>query len=596
MKKKLILIVLSTIIFVFYPRKIEHGILINIENKKFTFLIDGKEQSFNSKAALQDKNTVWNFKYNLFSAYSFVKQEPINERVMRKDTEAYELEQSGEFKLSEKVSYYDLDKDNKLSVSDKNKLIVGKNNLQAYKDFKGNLNTFIISPMDYTQMRVALSTTNFTSIYHDKLQMTALSAAKIYSLKEPLDLSIEKNSSLSIETDNNALRLKITDPNNTTTTKDLKDRVYIQCDSLTLNSVKRGTPSFEPNYEGVFEITTSSKGILFINEVNLEAYLKKVVPSEMPALSAIEALKCQAIAARTYATSDMLLNRFAALGFYVDDSTQSQVYNNVQPQVRTTEAIDSTKGVIMTYDNQPIDAKYYSSSAGTGVNYKDIWFNSDGSSEIRPYFSTKSYITPSSSLPTSEEAWLNFYKDKNLKAIDSTSPYFRWQIDFPKTALTDTLNKSLKSIYERRKDFLLIKQGKSTLKELPELKNLLDMKVLERSEGGNIIKMAFYFENATVEVSGDYNVRSAIRCSQEFAGVPIALVRYKSTSLTNLNFLPSSFFSFEKAEDKFIIYGGGYGHGVGMSQYGAMELGKQGMDYKNILNTFYKDITLSNLY
>jgi SpoIID/LytB domain protein len=591
-----IVLILSILIFVFYPRKIEHGVLLHTEEKKSTFLVNGKEQTFSSKYILETTNTVWNFKYNLISAYSFNKQTPLTERIMTKDQTNYDLERSGPIAISKNAFFYEVDKDNNLTSSHKDKLIVGKENVQCYKDSKGALKTFILSPMNFSAMRVAISTTNFTSIYHDKLQITAATTGKIYSLREQLDLPFDKNAVINIESNKEKLLLKITDSTNNTTSKELKERLYIQGDSLNLNSIKRGSPNFEPNYSGILEVTNSPKGLLILNEIGLEEYLKKVVPSEMPALSSIEALKCQAIAARTYAISDMLLNRFAGLGFYVDDSTQSQVYNNVQPHPRTTEAIDATKGSIMTYNKQPIDAKYYSTSAGTGVNYKDIWFNSDGTSENRPYLTTKNYLTSNAALPTSEEQWLNFYKDKNLKAVDSNSPYFRWQIEFPKAALTSTLNKSIKSIYDKKRDFLLIKQGKDIVQELPELKNILDMKVLERSEGGNIIKMAFYFENATVEVAGDYNVRSAIRCSQDFAGTQITIARHKSTPITNMNFLPSSFFASEKGEDKFIIYGGGYGHGVGMSQYGAMELGKAGMDYKNILNTFYKDIALDSLY
>lgn len=601
MKKRLMLIIPISLLFlisiiIFYPRKVEHGILINADSNHPSFFIDGKKRNFKSQYVLKEINTVWNFKYNLLKAYDFKIQKPLTERIMTKASDIYDLESSGQISLNKNAFYYEVNKDNNLSSSDSKKLIVGKNNIQSFRDSKGKLKTFIIYPMSFTQMRVAISTTNFTSIYHDKLQLTSLSPTQIYSVREALNLSLAENSTIDIENRDGKIFLKITDVSGNSVTKEVSERLYINGESLTFNSITRGIPSFIPNYSGILEITVSSKGLLVINELNLEDYLKKVVPSEMPALSAAEALKCQAIAARTYAISDMLQNRFASLGFYVDDSTQSQVYNNVQPHQRTTEAIASTKGLIMSYNGEPIDAKYYSTSAGTGVNYKDIWFNSDGSSEDRPYFTTKSYIASRTSLPTTEEDWLNFYKDKSLQAVDSNSPYFRWQTEFSRDALTNSLNKSLRSIYERRRDFLNIKQGNKVTQELPELKNIMDVKVLQRSEGGNIIKMAFYFENATVEVSGDYNVRSAIRCSQEFAGTQITIVRHKSTPLNNMNFLPSSFFSVEKVGDNFLIYGGGYGHGVGMSQYGAMELGKQGMDYRSIINTFYKDVNLDKLY
>ena len=143
---------------------------------------------------------------------------------------------------------------------------------------------------------------------------------------------------------------------------------------------------------------------------------------------------------------------------------------------------------------------------------------------------------------------------------------------------------------------MTISNSTGVLNELPELKSLQDIKILKRSEGGNIIKLSFVFENATIELSGDYNIRSAIRCSKEFTGIDISILRRNAAPLTNMNSILSSFFSLEKSKDKFIFYGGGYGHGVGMSQYGARDLGEKGKGYMDILNMFYKDIVISQIY
>jgi stage II sporulation protein D len=590
------LFLVFTALFLFYPRSVEHGLLINNGSKYSTFYIDGKLKRFRTPSLVVNKTSVLNFKYNLFRAYGFKEVPPIKDRVMTKNSDSYELEASGFFNLSKVSSFYELDKNNKLTPVKSRKIIVGKRNVTSYKDSKGRLKTFIISPMDYSDMRVGISTTNFTSLYHNKIDFTALAASKVYSLRDKFELDIYPDSIMSIEKVDDKLSVVIKNPDGPPITKETKERLYISSNSITLNSISRGAPSFTPNYSGIIEVTPNSNGLLMINEVNLEEYLKKVVPSEMPAYGALEALKCQAVAARTYAISDMILNRYANLGFYVDDSTQSQVYNNVPTHGKTTDAVNATKGLIMTYKGTPIDAKYYSTSAGTGVTYKDIWFNSDRTSDYRPYFATQSYVDGKSALPITEEGWLDFYKDTSLKAVDSSSPYFRWRIEFTNEALTNSLHKSIKSIYERKKDFLTIRQNNKLIYKLPELKSLKDIKILERSEGGNLLKIAFIFDNAEVEVLGDYNIRGIIRCSKEFAGTTISVERYNSTPLTSMNYLPSSFFSIEKSGDNFILYGGGYGHGVGMSQYGAMSLGKEGKDFRTILNTFYKDITLTQIY
>lgn len=586
-----ILLLSALIIYIFYPRNIEHGIIMDMYPNKSTFYIGNNLKTFNSKQLSFSKYDVVNFKYNLLKAYDFEKLDPIQERVMIKGTNYYDLEERGMLKLNNSPNYYELNNEERLSPTNSKKLIIGKNNVKTYVDSQGFLKTFILSPIDYSYMRVAISTTNFNSIYHERLQLKTLDIAKIYSLREAFDISIDSNTTFNIEIVENSMRLTV---NNIT--KEFKERFYIKGASISINNIQRGSPTFTPSYSGVLEVTVSQKGLLIINELELENYLTKVVPSEMPASSAIESLKCQAIAARTYAISDMSANRFANLGFYVDDSTQSQVYNNMQPHPRSSEAIFATKGMIMTYEGNAIDAKYYSTSAGTGVNYSDIWFNSDGSSDIRPYLTNDNYLTPKTPLPKSEDDWLSFYKNKSITAIDSDSPYFRWYAEFTETELTNSLNKSIKPIYENRKEFVSIKKENSELNELPEFKKLQDIKAISRSEGGNLIKLAFIFENVTVEVAGDYNIRSSIRCGKDFTGGnQVSIIRHKSTPISS-NFLPSSFFSVEKVKDKFIIYGGGYGHGVGMSQYGAMELGKKGESYDTILKTFYKSISLDTLY
>lgn len=595
MKKLYIsVIMIFTILILFlllYPRKIEHAILVESNKNTSSFYINGKYKKFNCSNLSFEKYTVLNFKYNILKAYSFSKVPYIDDRIMIKGEASYDLEKQGSMELSKNSFFYELDKDNNLSPSNSNKLIVGKNNIKTFLDKDNKLRTFLIMPMDYSFMRVAISTDGFSSLYHEKLEIKTSSAIELYSIRENFSTILPENSVLLVQSKDNETYITSKDLSRT-----FKSRVYIKGNGIKITSISRGSPAFIPAYNGILEFTSSNKGLLTINEVNLEDYLSKVVPSEMPASSALEALKCQAIAARTYAISDMLGNRYAALGFHVDDSTQSQVYNNMPAQDSSTTAVNLTKGLIMTYNKEPIDAKYYSSSAGTGVRYEDVWFKSDFSSDYRPYLTTSNYMIPQINLPNTEEEWLSFYKNVNLKAIDSVSPYFRWRIEFPETAINQSLNKSLKVIFERYRDFMIIRKDDKIIKELPELNNLRDIVVLKRSEGGNVIQLSFVFENATVDLAGDYYIRSAIRCSKEYNRIPISVIRHKGSPLTNVNFLPSSFFSVEKNGDKFIIYGGGYGHGAGMSQYGAMELGKAGTDYRSILNTFYKGIVLEKLY
>lgn len=144
---------------------------------------------------------------------------------------------------------------------------------------------------------------------------------------------------------------------------------------ITLEGLKKGHTT-TPRYRGdmiVKPSKTNSKRIRVINRVKIEDYLKQVVPSEMPESFGVEALKAQAVAARTYALSDYLKNRYGADGFHVKDTTESQVYNNAKENESSTKAIEATTGKVLMNDGKPIDAKYFSTSSGfvEAANY--VW-------------------------------------------------------------------------------------------------------------------------------------------------------------------------------------------------------------------------------
>lgn len=128
-----------------------------------------------------------------------------------------------------------------------------------------------------------------------------------------------------------------------------------------------------PRYRGKLYFVPKGNVLHMISIVDMEDYLKQVVPSEMPRSFGVEALKVQAVAARTYAISDFLKGRYAALGFHVKDTTESQVYNNQVENEDANRAIEETRGEILVYDGKPIDAKYSSTSSGFTEAAHHIW-------------------------------------------------------------------------------------------------------------------------------------------------------------------------------------------------------------------------------
>lgn len=593
--KKIFSILISSIIVIlcilFYPRKVTHAIFIESNPSYSKMYINGVLKEIKLPNLALPKYTVISFKFNAFKIYDYKIDKPISNRIMVKGIKNFELEALGSKSLSTNPIFYKIDANNNISIGSSKDLVVGKNNVISFLD-NNKLKTFIIYPMkDYSNTRVAISTSNFSSIYHKKINFHLNSSCKIYSIIDNISIELPAKADITAELKNNKLILYLDE-----TKIETENRLYIESKDVLISNITRGYPSFNPSYNGILELYPTQDGILLINEVNIEDYLCKVVPSEMPVWGGLEALKCQAIAARTYAISDMLSNRYRNLGFYVDDSIKSQVYNNIHPEEISNRAVKSTSGIIMTYNNKPIDAKYYSTSCGIGVNFQDIWFKADGSSDNKPYLKTNNFLKDNESLPLDEKEWLGFYKNENIKSFDNKSPYYRWHVSFDKNTLEESLNINLRNIYKTSPEYMTILKNNEkhkTLRKLPnKLKNLQNIQVINRSEGGNILEIAFTFENAIVNIKKDSFIRKSFKCNDNIPKI----IRYTGKPLEDWTTLPSSFFSIENINDYYIIYGGGYGHGVGMSQYGAMYLGKEGMDFKTILNTYYKNIDYKKLY
>ncbi len=153
------------------------------------------------------------------------------------------------------------------------------------------------------------------------------------------------------------------------------DRVRIVPDVLTGKVVIKNCSRSQgiPSYRGQMEFLRTEDGIVAINEVLLEEYLYSVVPSEMPAKYPFEALKAQAVCARTYAYGHMEHAGYPQYGAHVDDSTSYQVYNNILEQESSTTAVKETYGQLLRTENGSLAGTYYySTSCGVGSD-ANVW-------------------------------------------------------------------------------------------------------------------------------------------------------------------------------------------------------------------------------
>ncbi len=228
----------------------------------------------------------------------------------------------------------------------------------------------LITKTNYEKLRVAITTTK-RSLDHDKVTITSngyitiRQNGKIHKIP-PREQLLFKNNKNKVEI---VFRGKVI-------ASSFQSAAITSSGLIKITSITRPRLKGKyPNYRGSFEIKKSkiANKLRVINQVKLEDYLKNVVPSEMSSNFGIEPLKVQAIAARTYAARNIKLNRKKYYGYHINDTTDSQVYNGDNENSLSNRAIQETKGLILTYKNRIVDAKYYSTSSGFGAATEQVW-------------------------------------------------------------------------------------------------------------------------------------------------------------------------------------------------------------------------------
>lgn len=406
-----------------------------------------------------------------------------------------------------------------------------------------------VREFDAKSIRVLLKTDDFKEMFHNSVTFHSESGGILsYGDKQ---VEVKPGEDVRIDRDDDRLR---------------EGRIVFRpnaADSIIIDSIKRtqGTPV----YDGTLEIDLYENGIVLINELYLEEYLTHVVPSEMPASYEIEALKVQAVCARTYAYMQVKANALGKYGAHVDDSTSYQVYNNIETSARTDAAVSETYGKILTYQGDPVEAYYFSTSCGTTTD-TGVW---NSKAKTPPYLPSASLKPGREVLNlTNNEAFASFIKDKDYPSYDSEFPFYRWET----TIDTSFLNQKIENIGA-----------------------VLDLTIVERGPGGIARKLRIDGAEGSKTIEGEDQIRSILRN-------PKASIKRKTGDpVSGWPSLPSAYIHIEPHDinehniTTFKIYGGGYGHGVGMSQNGAQGMAKQGHSFTDILKFFYPGTELTDI-
>lgn len=341
-------------------------------------------------------------------------------------------------------------------------------------------------------------------------------------------------------------------------------------DPLVVSSPSGFVTFNDTTYRGKAEARVNSSGTLAgINELPLEQYLYGVVPRELGpvAFPLLEAQKAQAVAARTYAIAN--IGRRASDGYDLRATTDDQVYGGYTSEYAlSNRAVDETAGLVATYGGKPIDALYSSTSGGHTADNEESF-----SGAPVPYLrgvpdaerGDAFEHVPSLSVFMAHANPISLRAQREGDAESDWSRYHRWTFDWTLAELSTILSSSAG-------------QPVGTVKSI---------EVLARGPSGRVLSIAFVTDAGTFTAE-----KGAIRSFLKYLdakGAPTSL--------------PSTLFYVEPIVDRpsktvtgYRVYGGGFGHGVGLSQTGAVGLAQQGHDFREILGHYYQGIDLTRQY
>ncbi|MDD4680092.1 MAG: SpoIID/LytB domain-containing protein [Clostridia bacterium] len=530
-------------------------------------------------------------------------------RVLSLSNTMLEDEQLGIFPVQERFSVF-LQKEESYEFQGYYALPIGVSDVVLYRsEEQEGIMAVITKPFqNYNQIRVLLNTDAYTGFLHSKIEITCQDGFDVISTPNNIQLSFESRQIAEFCSNGQEGEVYL----NGQKLSSSRFRWHIRSKGeapLYVKSIHRnqadsseGTP-----YQGSLETAVEGEYLTLVNELDLEEYLMTVVPSEMPVSFGLEALKVQAVAARSYAARAMQTTGFRPYGAHLDDSTASQVYNNISKQDVANYAVNETTGIVTVYGDEIVDTRFFSTSSGYTANFHEVWSNRENEfpgDEI-PYLTANPQYPGKIPDLYREENFRAFLNQANLEGYDQFSPFFRWKIKMTREQLEAVLSQSLPALYKQQAQFILTKtvDGSYESREIPEeTGTLLNIEVLQRGEGGNMMELEITTTHGIYKIRKEYNIRQALKPVNYSSGKAIELSLKDGSIRENFPLLPSAFayIDFHRDTDGNIvelsIHGGGYGHGVGMSQYGTYGLTLLGKNWQSILKHYYPGSELRSLY
>ncbi len=322
-------------------------------------------------------------------------------------------------------------------------------------------------------------------------------------------------------------------------------------DRVESNRVYGGTLQLQPNAYGTYTL---------VNQVATETYLRGVVPHEIGLAAPPPTIAAQAVLARTYVLRN--LRRFAIDDYQLCADTQCQVYWGLGGAAAVSDrAIAATRGLVLTYQDELVDALYSSNAGGVTAAFSDVW-NGPDRPYLRPVIDSTQPVWNLATRPLNTETNVRAFLALRQGFNSDNWDRFRWQRD----ATLATLTQDLRTYLQNRQH------------PLADMTAVRRLQVTARSRSGRVQRLEVLTDRGTVVLEKDEVLRALVP--------PQGLLFY----LEGLYTRPPGGGEPQLRGYRFV--GGGFGHGVGMSQTGAYRLGNLGWSHARILQFYYPGTTL----
>lgn len=312
---------------------------------------------------------------------------------------------------------------------------------------------------------------------------------------------------------------------------------------------------------GVEVLRQTGSDMTVINVLPIEEYLYGVVPGEIGASSPTEALKAQAVAARTYTINN--LSKYKHLNFNLCATTYSQVYKGYSVEhPATNKAIEDTKGEIVTYNGKPASVFYFSSSGGKTEDVKNVW-GSDG----------YPYLVSVDDLYESGTSW-----------------HYNWQVSYTAQKIGEVMTSRGFNLGNIVGVYITKRSEAGRAIELV-VKGTKDERVYTNSNTRAFLSLDSQWFDITTDSDISVLSENGSTVNTQLNGKKVLTASGTSTLNTtgSLSIVGSndSKKKVPTVPTTYIFTGKGWGHGVGMSQEGAKGMAKEGYTYKEILTHYF---------